>query len=69
MNIFDPISPSDTYVIYDQFHWVEKNHFEEKVKGWEAALSRYNFHKTFNPNCVMGLCTVEYYNHLKETLK
>ena len=60
---------SQKYVIYDQFHWGRKDHFEEVVKGWDAALARYNFHKIFNPQCTLGLVTIEYYNHLKECLK
>lgn len=63
-SIFSPISPSDTYMIYDQFHLKRKDHFSEKVRGWDSALSRYNFHKTFHPECCLGLCTVEYYDHL-----
>lgn len=68
-DVFNPVSPSSTYVIYDQFHWKNNSHFEEKVKGWEAALSRYNFHKILNPQCTLGLCTLEYYNYLKVKLK
>lgn len=63
-SILSPISPSDTYMIYDQFHLKRKDHFSEKVRGWDSALSRYNFHKTFHPECCLGLCTVEYYDHL-----
>lgn len=63
-SIFDPISPSDTYMIYDQFHLKQKDHFHEKIHGWDSALSRYNFHKTFHPEMILGLCTVEYYNHI-----
>lgn len=69
MNVWNPVSPTDNYVIYDQFHWRNKNHFVEKVKGWSQALSRYNFHKVFHPECVLGLVTLEYYNHLVEKLK
>lgn len=65
--VFSPRSPSGTYVIYDQFHFGNKDHFHETVRGWDSALSRYKFHKLFNPQCVMGLCTVEYYNHLLGT--
>lgn len=68
-NIWNPVSPSDTYVIYDQFHWNSKNHFSERVKGYSQALSRYRFHKVFHPECVLGLTTVEYYNHLVDVTK
>lgn len=68
ISIFNPVSPSDTYMIYDQFHSKRKDHFKEKVRGWDSALSRYNFHKTFHPECCLGLCTIEYYNHLMESL-
>lgn len=66
-SIYDPVSPSDTYVIYDQFHINTPSHFHETVKGWESALARYQFHKVFHPECVLGLCTLEYYNHKMES--
>lgn len=64
-NIYSDISPTDTYVIYDQFHFGCPDHLEERVKGWDNALSRYCFTKTFNSNLSLGLSTAEYYDHLR----
>lgn len=63
-NIYDPVSPSNTYVIYDQFHFGNKDHLEIHVKRWEQAVDQYRFYKAFNPQTVLGLCTLEYYKHL-----
>lgn len=68
-NIFNPVSPSDTYVIYDQFHFKLKDHLEVPVKGWDAAVEVYRFYKEFNPQGVIGLCTIEYYKNLIRTYK
>lgn len=70
MSIYDPVSASDTYVIYDQFgDFFAKNHLEVPVKGHEQAVEQYRFYKEFSPNRILGLCTIEYYNHLKESYK
>ena len=70
MSIYDPVSPSDTYVIYDQYgDFFGKNHLEEPVKGWEQAVERYRFYKEFSPNRSIALCTREYYEHLIQSYK
>lgn len=64
-SIYDPVSPSDTYVIYDQFHIGWPNHIEVTVKGWDEALKWYNFYKESCPKgSSLGLATIEYYKHL-----
>lgn len=60
-----PKSPSDTYVVYDQFHLLSPDHLEIPVKGRAAALDMYQFQKTANPDKSLGLCTVEKYKKLK----
>lgn len=66
--IYSPISPTDTYVIYDQFgDFFGKNHLEVSVKGWESAVEQYRFYKEFSPNRSIGLTTLEYYKSLKES--
>lgn len=62
-SIYDPISPSDTYVIYDQFHLLDKNHLEKQVKGLKQAIEAYAFYKTFYPGYSLGLSTIEFYKH------
>lgn len=68
-SIYDPVSPSDTYMIYDQFHFGRKDHLAVAVKGWKGALEQYRFYKEFNPQGVIGLCTFEYYQHLIQSYK
>ena len=69
-SIFNPVSPSNTYVVYDQFHdFNSKDHLEEAVRGWNQAVERYAFYKTMHPGYSLGLCTVEYFNHLKQSYK
>jgi len=68
-NIFSPVSPTDTYMIYDQYHIGWKNHLHVPVKGKEAALERYNSYKVLYPGFSLGLCTIEYYNHLMQSYK
>lgn len=63
MNIFNDKSQTDTYVIYDQFHLGAQHHYHEVVSGFNNAISRYQFHKVFQPQCVLGLCTIEYFLH------
>ena len=60
-----PKSPSDTYVVYDQFQFHHPDHLEIPVKGRSAALDMYQFQKTANPDKSLGLCTVEKYKKLK----
>ena len=67
-SIYDPVSPTDTYCIYDQFHFKTKGHLEVPVKGYQAAVEAYAFYKTFYPGQSLGLNTIEYYNHLKQSL-
>lgn len=69
MSIYSPISASDTYCIYDQFHFGNKDHLEIPVKGHDAALERYQFYKTLYPGYCLGLCTIEYFNHKKGRMK
>lgn len=61
-------SPSDHYMIYDEFHWFTPNHFQEEVIGRDQALARYNFHKVFHPECVLALSTIEAYNRKVKAL-
>lgn len=63
VSIYSPVSPSDTYCIYDQFHFGAKNHFAAEVKGKEQAVSAYAFYKVFYPGYSLGLSTKEYYDH------
>ena len=70
MSIYDPVSPTDTYVIYDQFgDFFDKNHLEVPVRGWEQAVEQYRFYKEFSPNHSIGLTTIEFYNHKKESYR
>lgn len=61
-------SPTDRYMIYDQFHWLRPDHFQEEVKGRDQALARYHFHKVFHPECVLALSTIESYNRIVHAL-
>lgn len=61
MTAYNPQSASDTYVIYDQFHFGEENHLEVPAKGRKYALSVYRFLKELHPNMSIGLATIEYY--------
>lgn len=63
-SIYNPVSPSDTYCVYDQFHFGNKDHIEVPVKGKDNAVSTYAFYKAAYPNHSLGLCTIEYYKHL-----
>lgn len=67
-SIYNPVSPSDTYCIYDQFHFKTKNHLEVPVKGWEQAVATYAFYKASYPDYCLGLCTIEYYRHLTKRI-
>ena len=61
-SVYNPISPSDIYMIYDQYgDFFSKNHLEVAVRGWEQAVEQYRFYKVFYPNRSIGLCTIEYY--------
>ncbi len=62
MENFLDMSPSDHYMIYDEFHWKTPTHFQEEVVGRDQALARYNFHKVFHPECVLALSTIEDYH-------
>lgn len=68
-SIYNPVSPSDTYCIYDQFHFGCKNHLEVPVKGHDEAVKTYAFYKATYPGQVLGLCTIEYYKHLTKRMK
>lgn len=63
-NIYSTKSPSDIYVIYDQFHWGYKNRLVDKVKGWEEALKWYRFYKEAYKGQSLALTTLEYYEHM-----
>lgn len=68
MSIYNPVSASDTYVIYDQFHdFYGKDHLEVPVHGHQQAVEQYAFYKAMHPGYSLGLCTIEYYNHLKQS--
>ena len=70
MSIYDCVSPTDTYVIYDQFgDFFDKNHLEVPVHGLEQAVEQYRFYKEFSPNRSIGLTTIELYNHKKESYR
>lgn len=62
-------SSSDTYVVYDQFHFGRKDHIEVPVKGWDEALSVYRFYKSSFPNECLGLCTKERYEKITNSYK
>ena len=64
MSIYNPVSPTDTYCIYDQFHFGNKDHVEVPVKGHDEAVKAYAFYKASYPTLSLGLCTIEYYRHL-----
>lgn len=66
-SIFNPVSPTDTYCVYDQFHFKAKEHLEVPVKGYQQAIDAYAFYKAAYPGQSLGLCTIEYYNHLKQS--
>lgn len=68
-NCYNPISPSDTYCIYDQFHFGNKDHLEVPVKGRDEVIATYAFYKASYPALSLGLATIEYYKHLKDTYK
>jgi hypothetical protein len=68
-NIYNPVSPTDTYCIYDQFHFGNKDHLEVPVKGHQQAIDAYAFYKTSYPGYSLGLCTIEYYKHLTNRMK
>ena len=61
-------SPTDSYMIYDQFHWLSPNHFQEEVKGRDQALIRYTFHKVFHPECNLAVSTIEAYYRKVQSL-
>ncbi len=63
-SVYNPVSPTDTYVIYDQFHWLRDDHLEVEVKGHDNALNRYLWLRQCYPNESLGLATAEYYKHL-----
>lgn len=64
-----PKSPSDTYVIYDQFHFRDQDHVEIPAKGWEYALAVYRFQRTMHPGMSLGLTSIEKYKRLKSQYK
>ena len=66
MGIYSLVSPSDTYIVYDQFHFGDADHLEVPVKGHDNAIATYCFYKTVYPTYSLGLCTIEYYNTLKK---
>lgn len=70
MSIYDPVSPTNTYVIYDQFgDFFSKNHLEVPVRGRKQAVEQYRFYKEFSPNRIIGLSTIEFYNHKKQSYR
>lgn len=56
-----PPSPSDTYVVYDQFHFGSTDHLEIPVKGRSCALDMYRFQCLANPDKTLALTTLENY--------
>ena len=60
-NLTDKEKRDRTYVVYDQFHWLDPNHIEYCFKGWDSALANYNFLKAAHTDKTLGLVTVEYY--------
>lgn len=50
-----------SYVVFDQFHWLDPNHIEYCFKGWDVALANYNFLKVAHQDKILGLVTLEYY--------
>ena len=69
-SIYDPVSPSDTYVIYDQYHdFYGKDHLEVPVKGRQQAVEQYAFYKAMYHGYTLALSTIEYFNHLKQSYK
>lgn len=69
MSIYNPVSPTNTYCVYDQYHFGNKEHLEVPVKGHDQAVATYAFYKAAYPTQSLGLCTIEYYNHLKDSMK
>lgn len=57
------------YVIYDQFHWLDSDHLEMTVSGYDYALKVYAFQKAANPDKSLGFVTEEHFKRIKESLK
>ncbi len=57
------------YVIYDQFHWLDMDHLEMTVSGYDYALKVYAFQKEANPDKCLGFVTKEQFVKIKESLK
>lgn len=68
-SIYNPVSPSDTYCIYDQYHFGSKEHLEVPVKGHDEAVKAYTFYKASYPKESLGLASMEYYRHLKNSYR
>lgn len=62
-------SQNKKYVIYDQFHWLNPDHLELTISGWDYALKVYAFEKEANPDKTLGLITEEEYKKIKQSLK
>lgn len=52
----------------DQFHWLNSDHFEMTVSGYDYALKVYAFQKAANPDKSLGFVTEEHYKRIKESL-
>lgn len=68
-SVYNPLSPTDTYVIYDQFHWLHDDHLSVSVKGHVNALIFYAWYKECYPTKSLGIASAEYYNHLLKRIK
>ena len=57
------------FVIYDQFHWLDSDHLEMTISGYDYALKVYAFQKEANPDKSLGFVTEEQFKRIKESLK
>ena len=57
------------FVIYDQFHWLNSDHLEMTISGYDYALKVYSFQKEANPDKSLGFVTEEQFKRIKESLK
>lgn len=68
-SVYNPVSPTDTYVIYDQFHWLRDNHLAVSMKGHANTLILYAWYKECFPTESIALASVEYYNQLLKQMR
>lgn len=68
-NVWDEKSPSDTYVIYDQFHRGHKDRLVIPIKGYQEALSTYRWYREVYRDLSLGFVTIELYNYREESYK